>query len=57
MSKPMNPANRSTKESLTYQNAGVDIAKAKRFVKTIKKITKEAPRSGVGGSAVSIPWT
>jgi len=47
MSKPMNPAKQSTKESLTYQNAGVDIDKAKRFIKKIKKITKEAPRSGV----------
>jgi phosphoribosylformylglycinamidine cyclo-ligase len=34
-------------KSLTYQDAGVDIDKAKRFIKTIKKITKEAPRSGV----------
>jgi len=47
MSKPMNPAEPSTKESLTYQNAGVDIDKAKRFIKKIQKITKEAPRSGV----------
>jgi phosphoribosylformylglycinamidine cyclo-ligase len=35
------------KKSLTYQDAGVDIDKAKRFIKAIKKITKEAPRSGV----------
>jgi phosphoribosylformylglycinamidine cyclo-ligase len=35
------------KESLTYQDAGVDIDKGKRFIKTIKKITKEAPQSGV----------
>jgi phosphoribosylformylglycinamidine cyclo-ligase len=34
-------------KSLTYQKAGVDIDKAKRFIKTIKRITKEAPRSGV----------
>jgi phosphoribosylformylglycinamidine cyclo-ligase len=34
-------------ESLTYQDAGVDIDKAKRFIKKIKEITKEAPRSGV----------
>lgn len=34
-------------ESLTYRDAGVDIDKAKRFVEKIKKITKEAPRSGV----------
>jgi phosphoribosylformylglycinamidine cyclo-ligase len=34
-------------KSLTYQKAGVDIDKAKRFIKKIKKITKEAPRSGV----------
>jgi len=34
-------------ESLTYQDAGVDIDKANRFIKTIKKITEEAPRSGV----------
>jgi phosphoribosylformylglycinamidine cyclo-ligase len=33
--------------SLTYQKAGVDIDKAKRFIKTIKRITREAPRSGV----------
>lgn len=35
------------KKSLTYQDAGVDIDKAKRFVQTIRKITEEAPRSGV----------
>jgi phosphoribosylformylglycinamidine cyclo-ligase len=34
-------------KSLTYQQAGVDIDKAKRFIKTIKRITKEAPQSGV----------
>ncbi|MBW2172092.1 MAG: phosphoribosylformylglycinamidine cyclo-ligase, partial [Deltaproteobacteria bacterium] len=34
-------------KSLTYQKAGVDIDKGKRFIKTIKRITKEAPRSGV----------
>jgi len=34
-------------ESLTYQDAGVDIDKANRFIKTIKKITREAPRSGI----------
>ncbi|MCK4391220.1 MAG: phosphoribosylformylglycinamidine cyclo-ligase [Desulfobacterales bacterium] len=34
-------------ESLTYQDAGVDIDKANRFIKTIKKITREAPQSGV----------
>ncbi len=34
-------------ESLTYQDAGVDIDKANRFIKTIKKITSEAPRSGI----------
>ena len=32
---------------LTYQDAGVDIDKANRFVKTIREITKGAPRSGV----------
>jgi len=32
---------------LTYQDAGVNIDKAKRFIKTIKKIIEEAPRSGV----------
>lgn len=34
-------------DSLTYKGAGVDIDKANRFVQTIKKITSEAPRSGV----------
>jgi phosphoribosylformylglycinamidine cyclo-ligase len=34
-------------ESLTYQDAGVDIDKANRFIKTIKKITREVPRTGV----------
>jgi phosphoribosylformylglycinamidine cyclo-ligase len=34
-------------ESLTYEDAGVDIDKANRFIKTIKKITMGAPRSGV----------
>ncbi len=34
-------------ESLTYQDAGVDIDKANRFIKTIEKITREAPRSGI----------
>lgn len=34
-------------ESLTYQDAGVDIDKANRFIKSIRKITREAPRSGV----------
>ncbi len=34
-------------ESLTYQNAGVDIDKGNRFIKRIKQITKGAPRSGV----------
>ena len=34
-------------ESLTYQDAGVDIDKANRFIKTIKKITRESPRSGI----------
>ncbi|OEU48921.1 MAG: phosphoribosylformylglycinamidine cyclo-ligase [Desulfobacterales bacterium C00003060] len=35
-------------ESLTYQDAGVDIDKAELFVETIKKITNEAtPPSGV----------
>lgn len=32
---------------LTYKNAGVDVDKANRFVKTITKIAKQAPRSGV----------
>lgn len=43
----MNPTERGMNESLTYQDAGVDIDKANRFIKTIKKITREAPRSGV----------
>ncbi len=34
-------------ESLTYADAGVDIDKANEFVNTIKKIAKQAPRSGV----------
>ena len=34
-------------ESLTYQDAGVDIDKANRFVKSIQKITRETSRSGV----------
>ena len=34
-------------KSLTYQDAGVDIDKANRFVKAIKKITRQAPRAGV----------
>ncbi|HID28477.1 MAG TPA: phosphoribosylformylglycinamidine cyclo-ligase, partial [Desulfobacterales bacterium] len=34
-------------ESLTYQDAGVDIDKANRFVKSIQKITKGTHRSGV----------
>lgn len=34
-------------ESLTYQDAGVDIDKANRFIKTIKKIARETPRSGI----------
>jgi phosphoribosylformylglycinamidine cyclo-ligase len=33
--------------SLTYQDAGVDIDKANRFIKKIKQITRQAPRSGV----------
>ena len=43
----MNPTERGMNESLTYQDAGVDIDKANRFIKAIKKITREAPRSGV----------
>jgi phosphoribosylformylglycinamidine cyclo-ligase len=43
----MNPTEPGMKDSLTYQAAGVDIDKANRFIKTIKKITKEAPRSGI----------
>jgi phosphoribosylformylglycinamidine cyclo-ligase len=35
------------KKPLTYQDAGVDIDKATRFIETIKKITRQAPRSGV----------
>ena len=38
---------RGMNESLTYQDAGVDIDKANRFIKSIQKITREAPRSGV----------
>ena len=34
-------------DSLTYKDAGVDIDKGNLFVETIKKITSEAPRSGV----------
>ncbi len=34
-------------ESLTYQDAGVDIDKARHFIETIKKLTREMPRSGV----------
>ena len=34
-------------KSLTYQDAGVDIDKANRFIKKIKQITRQAPRSGV----------
>jgi phosphoribosylformylglycinamidine cyclo-ligase len=34
-------------ESLTYQEAGVDIDKANLFIKSIQKITKETHRSGV----------
>ncbi len=34
-------------ESLTYQDAGVDIDKANRFVERIRQITTQAPRSGV----------
>jgi phosphoribosylformylglycinamidine cyclo-ligase len=34
-------------DSLTYQEAGVDIDKANRLVNRIRQITKEAPRSGV----------
>ena len=33
--------------SLTYKKAGVDINKANELVKRIKKITRQAPRSGV----------
>lgn len=36
-------------ESLTYAEAGVDIDKANKFIETIKKITKQTPRSGVMG--------
>jgi phosphoribosylformylglycinamidine cyclo-ligase len=43
----MNPSEPGMNESLTYQDAGVDIDKANRFIETIKKITGEAPRSGV----------
>jgi phosphoribosylformylglycinamidine cyclo-ligase len=34
-------------ESLTYRDAGVDIDKANRFIRTIKKMTSEIPRAGV----------
>ena len=34
-------------ESLTYEDAGVHIEKANRFIKRIQQITKQAPRSGV----------
>jgi len=34
-------------ESLTYEDAGVHIDKANRFIKRIQQITKRAPRSGV----------
>jgi len=34
-------------ESLTYQNAGVDVDKANRFVERIKQLTKKGPQSGV----------
>jgi phosphoribosylformylglycinamidine cyclo-ligase len=43
----MNLSEPRMNESLTYQDAGVDIDKANRFIKTIKKITGETPRSGV----------
>lgn len=36
-------------QSLTYADAGVDIEKANTFVKTIKKIAEQTPRSGVMG--------
>ena len=38
---------RGMNESLTYQDAGVDIDKANRFIKSIRKITEETHRSGV----------
>jgi len=34
-------------ESLTYEDAGVHIDKANRFIRRIQQITKRAPRSGV----------
>ena len=34
-------------ESLTYQDAGVDVEKANRFVERIKRLTEKTPRSGV----------
>ena len=34
-------------ESLTYQDAGVDVDKANRFVERIKRLTEKTPRSGV----------
>ncbi len=34
-------------ESLTYQDAGVDVDKANRFVERIKQLTKKGPQSGV----------
>ncbi len=35
------------KKSFTYKDAGVDIEKANRFIRKIKQITRQAPRSGV----------
>ena len=43
----MNPTEPGMKDSLTYKDAGVDIDKTNRFIRTIKKITEEAPRSGI----------
>jgi phosphoribosylformylglycinamidine cyclo-ligase len=37
------------KKSLTYAEAGVDIDKASNLVKTIKRIAKQTPRTGVIG--------
>jgi phosphoribosylformylglycinamidine cyclo-ligase len=34
-------------DSITYKDAGVDIDKGNRFIESIKRITREAPRSGV----------
>jgi phosphoribosylformylglycinamidine cyclo-ligase len=34
-------------ESLTYQDAGVDVEKANRFIERIKRLTEQTPRSGV----------